>query len=72
MQFKFFTTSAILEPGCLKLQLFTITGAILLQMFSNGHWSRKSLFSGNNEQVILAQIFKLKLKVSWFKGHEEM
>ena len=32
-------------------------------MFSNGNWSRKSLFSGNNEQVILAQIYKLKLEV---------
>ena len=46
MQFKFFTTTAILEH--LMLQV------LLLQMFSNGNWSSKSQFSGNNEQVILA------------------
>ena len=44
----------------------------LLQMFFNGNWSRMSPLSGNNEQVILAQICELKLEVMQVKGHEEM
>ena len=72
MQFKFFTTTAILEAGYVKLHIYCRLQVLLLQMFSNGNWSRKSLFSGNNEQVILAQICKSKLKVIWVKGHEEM
>ena len=35
----------------------------LLQIFFNYNWSRISPLSGNNEQVILAQICKLKLEV---------
>ena len=63
MQFKFFTTTAILEPGYVKLHIYCKLQVLLLQMFSNGNWSGKSLFSGNNEQVIPAQICKLKLQV---------
>ena len=33
-------------------------------MFFNGNWSRMSPLSENNEQVILAQICKLKLEVN--------
>ena len=58
----FFKGDSPLETPYLRLQV------LLLQMFSNGNWSRKSLFSRNNEQVIPAQISKLKLEVSiWVK-----
>ena len=68
---KFFTTTAILD-GTWGLETpYLLLQVLLLQMFSNGNWSRKSLFSGNNEQVILAQICKLKLEVIQVKGHEE-
>ena len=72
MQFMFFTTTAILKPMYLsENSIFTVTLVLLLQMFSNGNWSRKSLFSGNIQQVILAHICKLKLEVILVKGHEE-
>ena len=72
MQFKFFTTTAVLEPGYVKLHIYCKVQVLLLQMLSNGNWLRKPLFSGNNEQVIPAQICKLKLKVIQVKSHEEM
>ena len=72
MQFTFFTTTAIRDPGYVKLHIYCKLQVLLLQMFSNGNCLRKSLFSGNNEQVIPAQICKLKLKVIQVKSHEEM
>ena len=53
MQFKFFTTTAVLEREYFKTPYLPLQ-VLLLQMFSSGNWSSKSLFSGNNEQVILA------------------
>ena len=66
MQFKFFTILQLEIPYLLSQVLW------LLQKFFNGNWSRMSPLSGNNEQVILAQICKLKLEVMQVKGHEEM
>ena len=68
---KFFTTTAVLEGTWVLETPYLLLQVLLLQMFSNGNWLRKSLFSGNNEQVILAQICKLKLEVIQVKGHEE-
>ena len=68
---KFFTTTAILEGNWVLETPYLLLQVLLLQMFSSGNWSRKSLFSGNNEQVILAQICKLKLEVIQVKDHEE-
>ena len=68
---KFFTTTTILEGTWVLETPYLLLQVLLLQMFSNGNWSRKSLFSGNNEQIILAQIYKLKLEVIQVKGHEE-
>ena len=53
---KFFTTTAILEGNWVLETPYLLLQVLLLQMFSSGNWLRKSLFSGNNEQVILAQI----------------
>ena len=69
--FKFFTTTAILEGTWVLETAYLLLQVLLLQMFSNGNWSRKSLFSGNNEQVIIAHICKLKMEVIQVKGHEE-
>ena len=68
---KFFTTTAILEGTWVLETPYLLLQVLLLQMFSNDNWSRKSLFSGNNEQAILTQICKLKLEVIQVKGHEE-
>ena len=68
---KFFTTTAILEGNWVLETPYLLLQVLLLQMFSSSDWSRKSLFSGNNEPVILAQICKLKLEVIQDKGHEE-
>ena len=68
---KFFTTTAILEGTWVLETPYLLLQVLLLQMFSNGNWLRKSLFSGNNEQVILAQNCKLKLEIIQVKGHEE-
>ena len=66
-----FITTAILEGNWVLETPYLLLQVLLLQMFSSGIWSRKSLFSGNNEQVILAQICKLKLEVIQLKGREE-
>ena len=68
---EFFTTTAMLEGTWVLETSYLLLQVLLLQMFSNGNWSRKSLFSWNNEQVILAQICKLKREVIQVKGHEE-
>ena len=68
---KFFTTTAIYEGTWVLVTSYLLLQVLLLQMFSIGNWLMKSLFSGNNEQVILAQICKLKLDVIQVKGHEE-
>ena len=63
MQFKFFTTTAILEPGYLKLHIYCYRCYCSeCSPMAIGQGSLCFL-DINNEQVILAQTCKLKLKV---------
>ena len=64
MQFKFFTILQLYLTQALETS-YLLSQVLWLQMFFNGNWPRKSPLSGNNEQVILAD---LQIKAGSYVG----